>query len=223
MTPSSPPSLPAAAHAALRQRIDDELAQLAPVEVSSWMTALPETQEDWGDGRPGAGELELDAALGSLFWQARAHLAPGHCVQVLGPDGTLVAVRQAKTGLLFVRLWVALADLNGLALHRRPSAAGAAPQGYRQTNLSAALWRFAQFGKDGDRALPAASHTAPLRLGVLPPVDRSLVAVRHVKMMRMLQERPHTFAELLYRSGLSETQLTRDLAALLLVGSLIVD
>ena len=111
-------------------------------------------------------------------------------------------------------------ELDLLELHRRPVGAGKPPPDYRRTHTHAVLWRFAQFGEHDDEALPASYRQQPLRLRQAPPLDRSMVAGRHVKLMRLLHERSHTFDELQAHTGLSERQLHRDLAALHLVGSI---
>jgi len=206
----------------LCRRIDDELARLGDIHVSSWMMAEAPPEVEPDDGRPLASEVELDAALGGVFWRAREGLERVNCFHVIGPEGTLVAVLQPGAGPLYARARVARDDLAALTLHRRPVAAGTAPHGYRQTSFQAVLWRFALFGLDGMHALPNHYRQLPLRLRQLPPLDRGLVAGRHFKLMHLLLESGRTFTELQENTGLSDAQLSRDLAALRLVGSLTV-
>lgn len=224
MDTAATPAQISATRDALCRRIDDELAQLGDLKVSSWMMALPPGRpaSDLEDGRTKASEVELDAALGGLFWRARAHLERTHCFHVIGPDGALVAVYTPKTGALGVRGLVAVDELVGMELHRRPIAAGTAPPDYRSTRIAAVLWRFALFGHGGEQALPEHYRQLPLRLLQLPPLDHELVAGRHFKLMQLLHEGRRTFHELLETTGLSESQLGRDLAALLLVGCLVI-
>lgn len=215
---------PAAARESLRLRIDQELAGFGPLEVSSWMIAQPPPPPATAleDHREPATEVELDAAVGGLFWRTRADLERTHCFHVIGADGGLLAVCTPTTGALSVRSLVAVDELPGMQLHRRPIAAGAPPPDYRSTRLAAALWRFALFGPDGDQALPAHYCQLPLKLHQPPTLDRELVAGRHLKLMRLLHKGRCTFHELLETTGLSDKQLRRDLAALLLVGCLVI-
>jgi hypothetical protein len=224
MNSAATPAQISATREALCRRIDDELTQLGDLKISSWMTALTPARPASGsdDGRAKASEVELDAALGGLFWRARAHLERTHCFHVIGPDGALVAVYTPKTGALSVRGRVAVDELAGLELHRRPIAAGTAPPDYRPTRIGAVLWRFALFGTDGDQALPAHYRQLPLKLNRLPSLDPQLVAGRHLKLMQLLHEGERTFHGLLEATGLSDSQLARDLAALLLVGCLVI-
>lgn len=205
---------------ALRQRIDAELAEMGPIPLSSWMMAEPPAAAALEDGRVPATEVELDAALGALIWRARDQLQDSHSYHVIGPDGALVAVLMPGTGDVAARQLVGQDELDLLELHRRPVGAGKPPPDYRRTHTHAVLWRFAQFGEHDDEALLASYRQQPLRLRQAPPLDRSMVAGRHVKLMRLLHERSHTFDELQAHTGLSERQLHRDLAALHLVGSI---
>ena len=205
----------------MRQRIDAELAELGSIKLSSWMMAEPPAAAPvLDDGRVPATEVELDAALGALLWRARDQLRASHSFHVIGPDGTLVAVLLPKSGSLSVRPLVAQDELSALEMHRRPVAAGHSPPDYRRTDTATALWRFALFGEPVRDALPDHYRQLPLHLNQMPPLDRSMVAGRHFKLMRLLHERSHTFDELRAHTGLSEKQLHRDLTALHLVGSL---
>lgn len=216
--PSTPPS-----RDELRRRIDDELARLGDIEVSSWMMGLPPSAQPTdapGDDRPQASEVELDVELGHLLWRTGPRLEQPHCFHAIGPDGALVAVLRPETGIVFVRRFVASEDLPGLRLHRRPAGAANAPLGYRMTSIAALLWRFALFGANGDQALPDAYRQLPLHLRRTPPLPHELVAGRHFKLMHLLKEQNRSFAELQVLTNLSDAQLSRDLGALLLVGSL---
>jgi len=219
--PEAPANKAHAAREALRQRIDAELAELGTIKISSWMLAEPPTATPTlDDGREPASEMELDAALGALLWRAREQLQTSHSFHVIGPDGALVAVLMPQSGTLSVRPLVAQDELDALELHRRPQAAGKSPPDYRQTDTATVLWRFALFGEPASEALPPHYRQMPLRLNQMPPLDRTMVAGRHYKLMRLLHERSHTFDELRAHTGLSEKQLRRDLTALYLVGSL---
>ena len=219
--PEAPANKAHAAREALRQRIDAELAELGTIKISSWMLAEPPTATPTlDDGREPASEMELDAALGALLWRAREQLQTSHSFHVIGPDGALVAVLMPQSGTLSVRPLVAQDELDALELHRRPQAAGKSPPDYRQTDTATVLWRFALFGEPASEALPPHYRQMPLRLNQMPPLDRTMVAGRHYKLMRLLHERSHTFDELRAHTGLSEKQLRRDLTALHLVGSL---
>ena len=221
MKPEAPANKADAAREALRQRIDAELAELGTIKISSWMLAEPPTATPTlDDGREPASEVELDAALGALLWRAREQLQTSHSFHVIGPDGALVAVLMPQSGTLSVRPLVAQDELDALELHRRPQAAGKSPPDYRQTDTATVLWRFALFGEPASEALPPHYRQMPLRLNQMPPLDRTMVAGRHYKLMRLLHERSHTFDELRAHTGLSEKQLRRDLTALHLVGSL---
>lgn len=223
-SPDSPKEDTRPTRDALRRRIDEELARLGDIKISSWMMALPSppaAAHDPDDSRPQATELELDTALGGLLLQSGARLEPTHCFHVIGPDGALLAVLRPLNGLAFVRRVVAREALADLSLHRRPAGAGTAPLGYRHTSFAALLWRCALFGPHGERLLPDAYRQLPLRLVQPPQLARALVAGRHVKLMELLQAKDRTFTEVQAITGLSTTQLSRDLAALLLVGSLV--
>jgi hypothetical protein len=219
--PEAPANKAHAAREALRQRIDAELAELGTIKISSWMLAEPPAATPTlDDGREPASEVELDAALGALLWRAREQLQTSHSFHVIGPDGALVAVLMPQSGTLSVRPLVAQDELDALELHRRPQAAGKSPPDYRQTDTATVLWRFALFGEPASEALPPHYRQMPLRLNQMPPLDRTMVAGRHYKLMRLLHEHSHTFDELRAHTGLSEKQLLRDLTALHLVGSL---
>lgn len=207
----------------LRRRIDEELARLGDIDLSSWMMALPVAVKPAVRGMDRrASEVDLDVTLAGLLLQARERLSPSHSIHVTGPDGTLVAVLQPATGAVYTRESVDQADLVALTWQRRPASAGLAPAGWRETSFPAILWRFAQFGPAGEQALPRHYRRAQLRLRQLPPLDRSLVAGRHLKLMQLLHARDRSFVELQELTGLSEAQLCRDLAALMLVGSLVI-
>lgn len=213
----------AAAREDLRRRIDGELARLGDIELSSWMMALPVAVAAEARGMDRcASEVDLDVTLAGLLLQARERLSPSHSIHVTGPDGTLVAVFQPATGAVYTRDGVDQTDLVALTWQRRPASAGTAPAGWRETSFSAVLWRFALFGPAGEQALPRHYRRARLRLRQLPPLDRSLVAGRHLKLMQLLHARDRSFMELQELTGLSEAQLCRDLAALMLVGSLMI-
>lgn len=218
------PSDLSAARDALRRRIEDALASFGDIELSTWMTERPPApaQPPLDDHRTQASEVEVDAELGRLLWQPGARLEPLHCVHVIGVDGTLVAVIRPACGTVFARTSIAQDDLPGLSLHRRPTGAGTAPVGYRHTSVAALLWRFALFGNQGDQALPDHYRQLPLRLHQLPPLEYALVAGRHFKLMELLRMKNRTFTELQTLTGLSTAQLRRDLAALRLVGSLVI-
>ena len=221
MKSEAPANKAHAAREALRQRIDAELAELGTIKISSWMLAEPPAATPTlDDGREPASEVELDAALGALLWRAREQLQTSHSFHVIGPDGALVAVLMPQSGTLSVRPLVAQDELDALELHRRPQAAGKSPPDYRQTDTATVLWRFALFGEPASEALPPHYRQMPLRLNQMPPLDRTMVAGRHYKLMRLLHERSQTFDELRAHTGLSEKQLHRDLTALYLVGSL---
>lgn len=221
MKSEAPANKAHAAREALRQRIDAELAELGTIKISSWMLAEPPAATPTlDDGREPASEVELDAALGALLWRAREQLQTSHSFHVIGPDGALVAVLMPQSGTLSVRPLVAQDELDALELHRRPQAAGKSPPDYRQTDTATVLWRFALFGEPASEALPPHYRQMPLRLNQMPPLDRTMVAGRHYKLMRLLHEHSHTFDELRAHTGLSEKQLLRDLTALHLVGSL---
>lgn len=224
MPKSSPPSDPSTSREDLRRRIENELASLGDIPLSSWMMGLAAAPADTrpDDGRAQASEVELDAELGGLIWQPGTRLEPLHCFHVIGLDGALVAVLRPDSGAVFARISIAQDDLPGLTLHRRPAGAGVAPAGYRQTSIAALLWRFALFGGKGDQALPDPYRQLPLRLHQLPPLEYALVAGRHFKLMELLRKQNRTFIELQALTRLSTTQLSRDLAALLLVGSLVI-
>lgn len=204
----------------LCRRIDEEIERMGDIAVSSWRMALRPAPLEAGpdDGRPLASEVEQDAALGALLWRAGT-LEHTSCFHATRPDGTLMAVLKPKTGALFARPVVALADLENLALQRRPLSAGGPLPGYRPSSIAAALWRFALFWPDGENALPRHFRALPLRLRRPPPLDPELVAIRHLKLMKLLGERDRTFVELGEKTTLSDHQLCRDLAALMLVGS----
>lgn len=221
MNPAADQKAHQADREALRQRIDAELAEIGPIQLSSWMMAEPPAPAVLEDGRVPATEVELDAALGALVWRARGQLQASHSYHVIGPDSALVAVLMPGTGTVAARQKVGQDELDLLELHRRPVAAGKPPPDYRQTDIHSVLWRFALFGVHHDEALPSAYRQLPLRLHQAPPLDRTMVAGRHFKLMRLLHEKSHTFDELQFHTGLSEHQLHRDLAALHLVGSIV--
>lgn len=205
----------------LRRRIDDEMGRLGEIDLSSWMTALPVAVTPAARGMDWrASEVDLDVTLAGLLLQARERLSSSHSLHVTRSDGTLVAVFQPATGAIYARHEVGQTDLVTLTWQRRPASAGTAPANWRETSFAAVLWRFALFGPAGEQALPRHYRRARLRLRQLPPLARALVAGRHFKLMQLLHARDRSFTELQELTGLSEAQLCRDLAALMLVGSL---
>lgn len=208
----------------LCRRIDDELARLGEVEVSAWMVAQPPPPpaSELENGRARASDVEVDAALGALLWRARGEMHEAPCFHAMGADAMLVAVLRHRDRHVGVRPLIAVDELDQFTLRRRPVSADDIPPGYRRTSTAALLWRFALFDRDGEQALPREYRLRSMRLGPLPPLDRSLVAGRHFKLMKSLQDRARSFEELRAITDLSAGQLSRDLGALLLVGSLVV-
>jgi len=221
MPPSGIPDDPRrASRDELRRRIDEELAQIGHIEVSSWMMSMSKSTPVPVDVTTLASPLEADARLGRLLWKENAKLKEGQCFHVLTPASQLMAVIKPATGVAYLKDPMPLDDLKGWQLLRRPAAAFNAPPGYRRTTVTAVLWRFALFGTEGNRVLPPRYRHLPLSLRQLPTVERDLVPVRQVKLMQFISRSPCTFAELQILTHLSEEQLSRDLGALYLARSL---
>lgn len=222
MSPSSLPPDAQLAREALRRRIDAELEQIGPINVSSWMMGLSSKpapapvrhQDQW------ATLVEIEARLGRLLWKESAKLKEGQCFHVLTSTSQLVAVLKPETGATYLKEQVLITEMRGWQLQRRPAAAFSAPPGYRRTTITAALWRFALFDLEGNKVLPRRYREVPLVLRQLPAVERDMVPVRQVKLMQMISRKAYTFTELLALTQLSDEQLSRDLAALYLARSL---
>lgn len=220
----APPDCHGAPRETLLRRIDEELAQLGDIELSSWMVGL-QSEAATGDAEgeataAPASEIEVDIALAATLMQARGGQRAHACVHLLAEDGVLVAIYQPASGEVAVRDGLTLRELSGLRAQPRPAAAAAAPANWRATSLPALLWRYAQFAPLAEQLLPRHWRELPLRWHGYPPLPRTLVAGRHVRLMQLLQQRDHRFDELHALTGLSEGQLLRDLAALRMVGSI---
>lgn len=220
----APPAYQGAPRETLLRRIDEELAQLGDIELSSWMVGL-QSEAAAGDAEgeataAPASEIEVDIALAATLMQTRGGQQAHACVHLLAQDGVLVAIYRPASGEVAVRDRLALRELSGLRAHPRPAAAAAAPANWRATSLPALLWRYAQFAPLAEQLLPRHWRELPLRWHGYPPLPRTLVAGRHVRLMQLLQQRDHRFEELHALTGLSEGQLLRDLAALRMVGSI---
>lgn len=224
MRSSSLPPDTQVAREALRRRIDAELEQLGPIDLSSWMMGIanpPSTPPELLETETWATPLEVDARLGRLLWKENARLKEGACFHVLNPDSQLMALFKPDTEVVYVKERVANSNgMKGWQLQRRPAAAFNSPPGYRRTSMSAVLWRFALFDGEGNKVLPKRYTMLPLALRQLPNVARDLVPVRQVKLMQILSRQACTFAELRQLTQLSDEQLNRDLAALYLTRSL---
>lgn len=224
MNPSSLPPETLVDREALRRRIDAELEQLGPIDLSSWMMGLanpPSTPPTAEEIETWATPLEVESRLGRLLWKENARLKDGQCFHVLNPDSQLMAVIKPDTEAVYIKERVVNVNgMKGWQLQRRPAAAFNAPPGYRRTTITATLWRFALFDGEGSKALPKRYLHVPLALRQLPNVARDLVPVRQVKLMQLLSRQACTFAELRTLTQLSDEQLSRDLAALYLTRSL---
>lgn len=201
----------------LRRRIDAELAEMSDIPVSSYLIAETPSDEIPQPHGPLASEVELDAAIGRLLWRAGDRLEQSPCFHVNGPDSTLIAVACTPSGRISLRPTCEWEHLEQLTLTARPAAAAVSPPGYRESHRNVALWRFALFGRQGGETLPRHYRLLPLRLRAKPDLDRSLVAGRHGKLMRLLKDHSRTFRELRELTGLSDAQLSRDLGALALL------
>lgn len=219
----APPAYNAAPREALLRRIDEELAQLGDIELSSWMVGLQADSAVNAEGEAAAApasEIEVDIALAAALMQTRGRQQAHACVHLLAEGGVLVAIYRPASGEVAVRDKRTLRELSGLRLQPRPAAASTAPPNWRATSLPALLWRYAQFAPLAEQLLPPHWRELPLRWHGYPPLPRALVAGRHVRLMQLLQQRDHRFEELQALTGLSEGQLLRDLAALRMVGSI---
>lgn len=222
MNPSSLPPDALLAREALRRRIDAELEQIGPIDISSWMMGLSSTpapapvrhQDQW------ATLVEIEARLGRLLWKESAKLKEGQCFHVLTAGSQLMAVLKPDTGATYIKEQVLITEMKGWQLQRRPAAAFSSPPGYRRTTITAALWRFALFDLEGNKVLPGRYREVPLALRQLPAVERDMVPVRQVKLMQLISRKAYTFTELRALTQLSDEQLSRDLAALYLARSL---
>lgn len=220
----APPAYNGASREALLRRIDEELAQLGDIELSSWMVGL-QTEGAGVDAEGEAAavpvsEIEVDIALAATLMQTGGRQQAHACVHLLAEDGVLVAIYQPASGEVAVRDRLTLRELASLRAQPRPAAAAAAPAAWRTTSLPALLWRYAQFAPLAEQLLPPHWRELPLRWHGYPPLPHALVAGRHVRLMQLLQQRNHRFDELHALTGLSEGQLLRDLAALRMVGSI---
>jgi hypothetical protein len=220
MTSSLLPLKARAFKESLLRRLDEGMSQLSALPVSSLALGLPPPPPAEIDPNDLAPQVEVDARLGRLLWKEHARLKEGRCFHVLSPESQLMAAVNPETGAVFIKEQVLNTGLKGWQLLRRPAAAFNAPSGYRHTTVTAVLWRFALFGAEGVRVLPAHYRSRPLTMRQLPLVSRELVPVRLVKLMQVLNRQACTWSELQAQTNLSDEQLNRDLAALYLARSL---
>lgn len=96
----APPPYHGAPREALLRRIDEELAQLGDIEISSWMVGLQSeatTGEANGEATAvPASEIEVDIALAATLMQTRGGQQAHACVHLVAKDGVLVAGRHVR-------------------------------------------------------------------------------------------------------------------------------
>jgi hypothetical protein len=102
--------------------------------------------------------------------------------------------------------------------HRRPDAAGTAPESFLRTDLSQIMWQYAQ--RTRKDVLPAHYRKVPLFFRRPPRLAQRLMKDAHLLLLRELANGPGTFEELQVRTGLVDEQMARHLQALYLVGSI---
>lgn len=162
--------------------------------------------------------LMVQFYLASYLVQADVDLRSGvYHVQV---NGKLVAVVSARSG---VGVW-ALAQpghMRHAVWNHRPESADAIPAFFVRTEFPELMWQYAIRTKRD--CLPTHYRTRTLFLRRPPNIPMRLMTDACLLLVRELGVGPGTLAELSQRTGMPDTQLSRHLAALCLVGAITSD
>ena len=135
-------------------------------------------------------------------------------------DGRLQAVVSRRNGIGVLPI----ADPSRLASAvwaRRPTLADEIPGHFVQTALAEALWQYAM--RTTRDLLPTYFRSGPIYWCRAPQLPQRMFRDSHLMIVRELAHAPASYADLGRRTGLSETVLARDLAALRLVGAVTQD
>jgi hypothetical protein len=152
--------------------------------------------------------------LGSHILDQESALGQG-VYNVTAPSGTLIAVVNLR-GDAAVLPTAAPADFDGAMWTPAPRDA-VTPEHFSCTSLSQLMWQYAL--RTGREILPRRYRTQTLFFRRPPRLPQRLLRDSHLLLLRELALAPGTFAELQQRTGLVGAQLSRDLAALYLVGA----
>lgn len=135
-------------------------------------------------------------------------------------DGRLVAVVSPRNGVGVLPI----ADpfhLKTAVWARRPGLADEIPGHFVQAGLTEVLWQYAIRTKRN--LLPASFKSGPIYWCRPPQVPPRLFKDSHLVIVRELAHEPAAFADLTARTGLPSAVLSRDLAALRIVGAITQD
>lgn len=148
--------------------------------------------------------LQREAELGSRLYHVHAR-------------GRLLAVVDLR-GDTAVRSTATLRELAGAFWSARPAAAAYFPDDFVRTSLSMLMWQYGT--RTRESLLPHRYRLGPIYLRRAPRLPQRLLKDVHLLLLRQLAVRPRTFAELLQETGLAAPVLSRELAALYLVGGI---
>lgn len=162
----------------------------------------------------------IQFCLASRIVQERLDVSSTSTVFHVSVDGRLVAIVSRRSGIGVLPI----ADpvrLDGAIWARRPAAADEIPGHFVQAGLTQVLWQYAL--RTRRQLLPTYFRAGPLYWCRSPQLPQRLFSDSHLMIVRELAHAPATFAELGQRTGLAEAMLTRDLAALRIVGAVTND
>ena len=158
------------------------------------------------------------------FWLAsrivKERLDLGSSVYHVSVDGRLQAVVSRRNGIGVLPI----ADpsrLESAVWARRPGLADEIPGHFVQTGLAEALWQYAM--RTTRDLLPTYFRSGPIYWCRAPQLPQRMFRDSHLMIVRELAHAPASYADLGRRTGLAESVLTRDLAALRLVGAVTQD
>lgn len=158
------------------------------------------------------------------FWLAsrivKERLDLASSVYHISVDGRLQAVVSRRNGIGVLPI----ADPSRLASAvwaRRPGLADEIPGHFVQTGLAEALWQYAM--RTTRDLLPTYFRSGPIYWCRAPQLPQRMFRDSHLLIVRELAHAPASYADLGRRTGLAESVLTRDLAALRLVGAVTQD
>jgi hypothetical protein len=113
------------------------------------------------------------------------------------------------------------AELSNAVWNHRPETADAMPSHFVRTDFSQLIWEYAT--RTSRDCLPPHYRTRQLFLRRAPRLPMRLLSDTSLLLVGELGSRPGTFRDLGQRTGLTDAQLSRHLAALYLVGSITAD
>ena len=114
------------------------------------------------------------------------------------------------------------ADLQGADWVLQPRGESFAPPGFRIASTEQVLWHYAN-RSEGPPPLPSRYTRLPIHLRRVPALPPRELSDRQLQLVRELAYGPHSFVELVQRSGAGQSALRRDLAALYLIGAITCD